>query len=213
MAKRWGSVAGTLLLMCLAPAAVMAANESMVTLTLGRQTPTGAFGNVGKSGSAAALSAGYRVTSWLAVGADAAYFRSLGVHDGENLIVNEPESSPPYKPDQITLAESWNITELGLYAKTYMYQRGRLSPYLRGGAGAYTLRWSEDVKSSSIGTTVGGNEQQSKFGVQAGGGFTFRINGGNTLGVESLVHCIFARDQKVSMWLTGVTLGFGPAVK
>lgn len=210
MAKRWGMVAGTLLIWCLAPPAVMAANESMVTLTLGRQTATGAFSDVAKGGSTAALSAGYRVNRWLAVGADAGYFRSLGKHDGENLTVLEPTTD---KYVQITLAENWSMTELGLYTKAYLFQRGRFSPYLRGGAGSYTVRWSEDVKYASAGTTVGGNEEQSKFGVQGGGGFTFRINGGNTIGAESVVHCIFARDQKVSLWLTGLTIGFGPAAK
>jgi hypothetical protein len=210
MAKRWSWVAGTVLLTCLVPAVVMAANESMVTLTLGRQTPTGMFGDVSKGGSSAALSAGYRVTRWLALGADAAYFRSLGEYDGADLTVYEPTTG---KNVEIFLAENWTITELGLYTKAYFYENGRFTSYLRGGMGAYTLHWSEDVKSSTGATTVKGNEEMSKFGVHGGGGFNIRINGGNTLGVESLVHSVFTRNAQVSMWMTGLTLGFGPAVK
>jgi opacity protein-like surface antigen len=210
MAKRWRVVAGTLLLMCLAPPMVMAANESMVTLTLGRQTPTGGFGDVAKNGSTAAFSAGYRVTPWLAMGADFGYFRALGMHDGEALTVWEPTTE---KNVDITLAENWSITEVGMYAKAYLYNRARVSPYLRGGAGAYTIRWSEDVKSATSGTTVGGSEEQSKFGVHGGAGLVLRISGGTTIGVESVVHCLFMRDSRVSMWLTGVSVGFGPAAK
>ena len=42
MSKRWMMVAGALLLLCAAPPAVMAAAESMVTVTLGSQAPRGA---------------------------------------------------------------------------------------------------------------------------------------------------------------------------
>lgn len=207
MAKRWRVVAGTLLLLCVAPPAVMAAAESMVTVTLGRQTATGSFGDVAKSGSCAALSAGYRVTKWLAMGADLGYFRSLGKHDGEALSAWEPTTR---KYVQITMAEDWNITEMGLYAKAFVFERGRLSPYLRGGAGAYSIRYSQDVKTASAGTTVGGNEQLSKFGVSGGGGVRYKVTGGTTVGLESVVHCVFARDTRLSLWLTGLTVGFGP---
>jgi hypothetical protein len=210
MVKRWRWVAGALLLGCLVPSMVLAANESMVTLTLGRQVPTGVFNDVSKGGSSASLSCGYRVAHWLALGADAAYFRSLGEYDGANLTVWEPSIN---KNVDITLAENWTITEFGVYARAYCYQRGRISAYFRGGTGAYTLHWSEDVKAASGASTVKGDEEQGKFGIHGGGGFNIRINGGNTIGLESLVHCIFTRDAKVSMWMTGATIGFGPVAK
>lgn len=208
MVKRWGLVACALpLLLCAAPQGARAAAESMVTVTLGKQTSTGAFGDVAKSGTTAGLSAGYRVTRWLAMGADFGYFRSLGRHDGENLTVLEPSTG---KDVNITLAENWTVTELGLYAKAFFFERGRISPYLRGGAGAYTIRYSQDVKSASAGTTVGGNEQSSDFGVSGGGGFRIKIGGGTTVGAESVVHCVFAKNLRASLWLTGLTVGFGP---
>lgn len=209
MVKRWGMVACALpLLLCAAPHSARAAAESMVTVTVGKQTTTGQFADVARGGTTAGLSAGYRVTKWLAMGADFGYFRSLGVHDGENLTILEPSTD---KLVNITLAENWTVTELGLYAKAFVFERGRFSPYLRGGMGAYSIRYSQDVKSASAGTTVGGNEQSSDFGVSGGGGIRFKISGGTTIGAESIVHCVFARDTRVSLWLTGLTVGFGPA--
>ncbi len=209
MVKRWGMVACALpLLLCAAPHGARAAAESMVTVTLGSQSATGAFSEVAKGGTTAGLSAGYRVTRWLAMGADFGYFRALGKHDGENLTVREPTTG---KDVAITLAENWTVTELGLYAKAFVFERGRISPYLRGGLGAYTIRYSQDVKAASAGTTVGGNEQSSDFGISGGAGVRLKVVGGTTVGAESVVHCVFAKDTRVSLWLTGLTVGFGPA--
>jgi hypothetical protein len=208
MSKRWGIVAGALLLLVAAPAAVMAAAESMVTLTLGHQAPTGAFADLAKSGSLAGLSAGYRVTRWLATGVDFAYMRGVGSHDRETFDIFEPSAN---KFVNITLAESWTITELGLYGKLFVLERGRLAPYLRAGAGTYTIRYSQDVSAASAGTTLGGSESASKFGVSGGGGLRYRIVGGTSVGVESLVHCVYTKHANVTSWTTGVTVGFGPA--
>ena len=207
MSKRLWMVAGALLLLCAAPTAVLAAAESVVTVTLGHQAPNGAFSDVAKSGSMVGLSAGYRVTRWLATGVDLTYFRALGVHDGEQFEYLEPSTG---RITSITLAENWSITELGLYAKAFVFERGRLAPYLRSGAGAYSVRYGQDVSASSAGTTVGGVEQESKFGVSAGVGVRYRIAGGTSLGLESLFHRIFARDSDVNLWTTGLTIGFGP---
>ena len=207
MSKRWWMVAGALLLLCAAPTAVMAAAESVVTVTLGQQSPNGGFGDVAKSGSLVGLSAGYRVTRWLAAGVDLSYFRSLGVHDGEEFEYREPSTG---RITVITLAENWSITALGLYAKTFVFERGRLAPYLRTGAGAYSVRYGQDVSASSAGTTVGGVEQQSKFGLNGGVGFRYRVVGGTSLGLEALYHRILARDLDVNLWTTGLTVGFGP---
>ena len=207
MSKRLWMVAGALLLLCAAPTAVMAAAESVVTVTLGQQSPNGAFGEVAKSGSMVGLSAGYRVTRWLAAGVDLTYFRSLGAHDGEQVEYREPSTG---RMTTITLAENWSITELGLYAKAFVFERGRLAPYLRSGAGAYSVRYGQDVSASSAGTTVGGVEQQSKFGVSAGAGFRYRVAGGTSLGLEALYHRLLARDTDVNLWTTGLTIGFGP---
>jgi hypothetical protein len=207
MSKRWVMVAGALLLPCAAPPAVMAAAESMVTVTLGQEAPTAAFGDVAKSGTMAGLSAGYRVTRWLATGVDLAYFRSVGAHDGDKFDVYEPSTN---KIVNVTLAENWTITELGLYAKAFLLERGRFSPYVRAGAGAYTIRYTQDVAASSAGTTVGGFDEVSKFGVSCGGGLRMRVVGGTSLGVEALVHRVSARQTAVSLWTIGLMVGFGP---
>jgi len=207
MSKQWVMVAGAMLLLCAAPAAVMAAAESMVTVTLGQQAPTGALGDVAKSGVMAGFSAGYRVTRWLATGVAVNYFKSPGSHDGDQFDIYEPSTE---KIVTITLAEDWTITELGLYGKAFVFERGRLAPYLRAGAGAYSIRYSQDVAASSSGTTVGGFDQGSKFGVSAGLGARLRVAGGTSLGVEALYHQIYARDTELSLWTTGLTIGFGP---
>jgi opacity protein-like surface antigen len=200
-------VTGALLLLCAAPPAVMAAAESIVTVTLGQQAPTGAFSDVAKSGVMAGMSAGYRVTRWLATGVDFTYFRSLGVHDGDAIDIFEPSTE---RRVSITLAENWTVTELGLYAKAFVLERGRLAPYVRAGAGGYSIRYSQDVSAASGGTTLGGAEQASKFGVSGGAGVRYRVVGGTSLGLEALYHRIFAKDTEVSLWTTGVTIGFGP---
>ncbi len=207
MSKRWMMVASALLLPCMAPQAVMAAAESMVTVTLGSQAPTGAFSDIAQSGMMAGMSAGYRVTRWLAAGVDYTYFNNLGVHDGDEIDIFEPSTE---RIVTITLAERWSITELGLYAKAFVFERGRFAPYLRAGAGTYSIRYSQDVSTASAGTTLGGVEQASKAGVNAGVGLRCRVVGGTSLGFEALYHRIYARDTEVSLWTTGVTIGFGP---
>lgn len=207
MSKRWWMVAGALLLLCAAPPAVMAAAESVVTVTLGHQSPTGPFGDVAQGGMAASVSGGYRVTPWLAVGAAFSYFKSPGAHDGEEFSIIEPSTE---KLVTITIDENWSVTELGLYGKVFLFERGRFSPYLRGGAGAYSLRYSQDVAAASAGTTVAGNEQANKFGVSGGAGVRMRVVAGTWIGIESLYHNIFARDMDVSLWTTGLIVGFGP---
>ena len=207
MSKRWMMVAGALLLLCAAPPAVMAAAESMVTVTLGSQAPRGAFSEVAKSGSMAGLSAGYRVVRWLATGVDYSYFRSPGTHNGEVMDILERSSG---RTVNITLVENWTVTELGLYAKAFVLERGRFAPYLRAGAGTYAIRYNQDVSAASATTTLGGTESKSKAGVNAGAGLRYRVVGGTTLGLEALYHRIYARDIKVNLWTTGVTVGFGP---
>lgn len=207
MSKRWWMVAGALLLLCTAPSAVQAAAESVVTVTLGHQSPTGSFGDVAQSGTMAAVSGGFRVAPWLAVGADFTYFKSPGTHDGEEFDIIDPNTE---KLVTITLDENWSITSLGLYGKVFLFERGRFSPYVRGGAGAYSLRYSQDVAAASAGTSVAGNEQANKFGVSGGAGVRMKIVGGTSIGIETLYHNIFARDTNVSLWTTGLIVGFGP---
>lgn len=207
MSKRWWMVAGALLLLCAAPSAVMAAAESVVTVTLGQQSPSGAFGDVAQSGMMASVSGGYRVAPWLAVGADFTFFRAPGIHDGKEFDTFEPSTE---KMVTITIDENWSVTELGLYGKVFMLERGRVSPYLRAGAGAYSLRYSQDVAAASAATTIEGNEQANKFGVNGGAGIRMRVFAGAWIGVESLYHNIFARDTEVSLWTTGLIVGFGP---
>ena len=182
-------------------------HESMVTVTLGSQAPHGAFSDLAKSGSMAGLSAGYRVTRWLATGVDFTYFRSPGTHDGDAIDIFEPSTQ---KIVSITLAENWTVTELGLYAKAFVLERGRFSPYLRVGAGAYSIRYSQDVSAASTTTTLGGSEQASKFGVSGGAGLRFRVVGGTSLGIETLYHGIIAKNARVNLLTTGLTIAFGP---
>jgi hypothetical protein len=209
MSKRWMMMAGALLSLCAAPQAVMAAAESMVTVTLGSQQPRGSFGDVAESGSMAGLSAGYRVTRWLAMGVDYSYFRSTGTHDGAVIdILEDPGTGESVI---VTLAENWTVTNLGLYAKAFVFERGRLAPYLRVGGGTYSMRYSQDVSAASVGTTLGGVEQASKAGVNAGAGLRYRVFGGTSLGFEVLCHSIYTERAKwMSLWTTGVTVGFGP---
>jgi opacity protein-like surface antigen len=207
MSKRWVMVAGALLLLCAAPSAVMAAAESMVTLTLGTQSPKGDFGKLAQSGSMAELSAGYRVTRWLATGVDFTYIQCKGAHDGKVVDIFEPSTE---RVVTVTLAENWTVTELGLYAKAFVFERGRFSPYLRTGAGTYTISYSQDVSAASAGTTLTGAERASKFGVSGGAGVRFRVVGGTSMGVEALYHRIFAKDKHVDLMTTGLTVAFGP---
>jgi hypothetical protein len=207
MSKRWWMVAGALVLLGAAPSAVMAAAESVVTVTLGRQSPAGSFSDVAEAGMMASVSAGYRVAPWLAVGADFTYCKAPGIHDGEEFDTIEPSTG---KLVTITMDENWSVTELGLYGKLFLLERGRFSPYLRGGAGAYNLRYSQDVAAASGTTTLAGNEQANKFGVSGGAGVRMRVVAGTWIGVESLYHNIFARDDNVSLWTTGLIVGFGP---
>ena len=207
MSKRWWMVAGALLLLCTAPSAVMAAAESVVTVTLGHQSPLGDFGDVAEPGMMAGVGAGYRVTPWLAVGADFTYFRAPGSHDGEAVDIIEPSTE---KLVTITIDENWSVTQLGLYGKAFLFERGRFSPYLRAGAGGYSLRYSQDVAAATAGTTVAGNEQANKFGVNGGGGIRMKVVSGTWIGIESVYHTVFARDTDVSLWTTGLIVGFGP---
>jgi hypothetical protein len=203
-------VAGALLLLCAAPTAALAVAESMVTLTLGNQSPSGPFGEVAKSGTMAGLNGGYRVTRWLESGVDIAYFHELGQRDGKVLTGREPSTDEIVT---LTLAESWTVTELGLYGKAYVFEHKSFSPYLRFGAGAYSVRYSVDVAAASGTTTAGGNEEQSKFGFSGGLGVRGRIFGDTSLGLEAVHHKIFAKDTDVSFTSIGVTLGFGSGGK
>lgn len=207
MSKRWWMVAGALLLPCAAPPAVMAAAGSVVTVTLGHQSPLGDFADVAEPGIMAGVSAGYRVAPWLAVGAEFTYLRAPGAHDGEEFDTFEPSTE---KLVTITMDENWSVTQLGLYGKAFLFERGRLSPYLRVGAGGYSLRYSQDVAAATAGTTVEGNEQANKFGVSGGAGVRMRLVGGTAIGIEALYHNIFARDTNVNLWTTGLTVCFGP---
>jgi len=207
MSKRWMMVAGALLLLCAAPSAVMAAAESMMTVTVGREVPHGTFSDLAESGSMAGLSAGYRVTRWLAAGVDFTYFRSTGTHDGADLDVLEPSTG---RNVAVTLAENWTLTEMGLYAKAFFLERGRFSPYLRAGAGAYSIRYSQDVSLAAATTTLGGSEQASHFGASGGGGVRFRVVGGTSVGFEVLYHRVFASNVDVNLLTTGLTAAFGP---
>jgi len=208
MSKRWMMVAGALLLLCVAPQAVMAAADGVVTITLGSQAPRGAFGDVAKSGSMAGLSAGYRTTRWLETGVNYNYFGSPGTDNGAT--INLPEDPGTGKPVTVTLAENWTITNLGLYARAFVFERGRFAPYLRAGAGTYSIRYSQDASTASAATTLGGIEQANKVGVHAGAGLRYQVLGGTCLGFEALYHRIYTRDIKVNLWTTGVTLEFGP---
>ncbi len=207
MSKRWVMVAGALLLLCSAPRAALAVAESMVTIKVGQQSPSGAFADIAKSGVMACLSGGYRVTRWMESGVDVAYFHQLGKRDGMNLTTTEPSTGELVN---LTLAESWTTTELGLFSRLFVYERKTIAPYLRVGVGAYTVRYTLDVANSSGTTTVGGNEQQSKFGLSGGLGVRGRIFGNTSLGVEALFHHVFAKDEaRVDLSTIGVTLGFG----
>jgi hypothetical protein len=207
MSKRWMMVAGALLWLCAAPQAAFAVAQSVVTVALGNQSPTGAFKDLAKSGVMAGLSAGYRVTPWLATGVDFCYLSSLGMHDGSVIDIFEPTTE---RVVTVTLSERWSITELGLYTRAFIFERGRLAPYLRAGAGAYSIRYSQDVSTASAGTTLGGVEQAGKAGLSAGVGFRYAVVGGTSIGAEVLYHHIFATNTDVSLWTTGFTIGFGP---
>jgi hypothetical protein len=207
MSKRWMIVAGALLLLCVAPPAVMAAAESMLTLTLGSQAPRGAFSDVAEPGSMVGLSAGYRVTRWLAMGADYNYFGSSGTHNGAVITIDDHGTG---KPSIITLVEHWAVTNLGLHARAFMFERGRFSPYLRVGAGTYSIRYSQDVSAASASTTLAGVEQVSKAGINGGAGLRYRLFGGTTIGFEAVYHEILAKNVRVNLLTTGVTVGFGP---
>jgi opacity protein-like surface antigen len=208
MSKRWVVMVAGVLLLCAAPQAVMAAAESMVTVTLGNQKPVGAFSEGAKSGVMAGMSAGYRVTRWLATGVAFNYFRSPGKRGGKDVDYIDPGTG---KRVLSTLAENWTVTELGLYAKAFVLERGRFAPYVRAGAGTYSIRYALDVSAASASTTLAGAESASKFGVSGGAGLRYRVFGGTSLGIEAVYHRILARDIEVNLWTTGVTVGFGPA--
>ncbi len=208
MSKRWVMVAGALLLLCAAPTAVMAAAESMMTLTMGSQSPRESFSEVAKSGSTVGLSAGYRALRWLATGVEFNYFRSQGSHNGSAITI--PLDPGTAKPVTVTLVENWTVTNLGMYAKAFFLERGRFSPYLRVGGGGYSIRYSQDVSAASAGTTLGGVEQASKGGVSAGAGLRYRVVGGTSLGFETVYHRIYAKNSNVDLMTTCVTFGFGP---
>jgi hypothetical protein len=175
---------------------------------VGSQTPRGAFGDLAESGSLAGMSAGYRVTRWLETGANFNYFGNPGAHNGA--VINIPNDPGTGRPVTVTLAENWSITNLGLYARVFVFERGRFAPYLRTGAGAYSIRYSQDVSAASAGTSLGGIEQASKPGVNGGMGLRYRVLGGTSLGFEVLCHSIYTdRAKWMSLWTTGVTVGFG----
>jgi hypothetical protein len=211
MSKRGMMVAGALLLLCAAPPAVMAAAESMVTVTLGSQRPRGAFSDVAGSGPMAGFGAGYRVNRWLATGVEYNYFANSGAHNGD--LIDILEDPGTLRAVSVTLAESWTVTEFGLFAKTFVLERGRFAPYVRAGAGTYSIRYSQDVSTASAGTTLGGVEQASKAGVNLGAGLHYRVLGGTSIGFEALYHRIYARKIKADLWTTGITVGFGSAAQ
>jgi hypothetical protein len=209
MSKRW-MVVGALALLCAAPTAALAGAESRVTLRLGSETPIGPFREVASSGAMAGLSAGFRAIPWLESGVDLGYFNSAGVQNGETYDLTEPTTQQPLT---VTLTEHWTITQFGLYSRAFIFERGRLGPYLRAGASTYTVRLSQDVQQSNVTTTLGGNEQASKFGLSAGLGVRYVVAGGTSIGVEAIYHHIFARSTDVSFTAIGATLGFGSISK
>ena len=210
MWMRWVMVAGALLLLCAAPTAALAVSESMVTVTLGSETPNGPFADFANSGVMAGLNGSYRVTRWLETGVDLAYFNSAGIRDGQSYVLIEPTTDDYV---EVMLAEKWTVTEFGLFARAFVFERGKLGSFLRAGAGTYTVRMTQDVAAASATTTLGGNEQAGKFGFSAGLGARYRIGGGTSLGIEALFHHIFAKDTDVSFTTVGATLGFGPGGK
>jgi hypothetical protein len=88
-------VAGALLLLCAVPTAALAVAESMVTVTLGSETPNGPFADIANSGVMAGLNGSYRVTRWLETGLDLAYFNSAGIRDGQSYVLLEPRPPRP----------------------------------------------------------------------------------------------------------------------
>jgi opacity protein-like surface antigen len=210
MLKRWMTMGGALLLLCAAPMAAQAGAESRVTLRLGSETPSGPFADVANGGVMAGLSAGFRMIPWLESGVDLGYYNSGSVRNGQTYTIIEPTTGNIVN---VTLAEHWTITQFGLYGRAFFFERGRFGPFLRAGAGTYTVRLSQDVQSSTATTTVGGNEQASKFGFNVGLGARYRVAGGTSLGVEAMYHHVFARDTDVSFSTVGATLGFGSISK
>jgi len=208
MSKRWILVAGALFALCAAPPVAMATGETTVTLKMGSAIPTGDFSGVATSGSTVGLAADYKVTKWLAAGVAMNYFRTIGSRNGDDITVIEPTTGNPVG---MTLSENWTLTGLSFFSKAYVLPRGRLAPYVRAGAGTYTVRYGLDVSSATATTTAGGNEQQTKFGLNGGAGIAYRIVGGTSLGLEGLYHMVFAQGTNVTVWTTGVTLGFGTA--
>jgi len=182
-------------------------HESMVTLSVGTQTPRGSFHEVAQAGSMVGLSAGYRAARKLALGVDCTYLRNPGVNDKRVVDIFDPGTQ---KVVNITLAESWAITRLGGYAKLYCFERGRWAPYLLAGAGTYSIRYAQDVSAASATTTVAGVEQVNKAGINAGAGLRGRVVGGTSLGFEAVYHQIIARNTRVNLMTTAVTIGFGP---
>ncbi len=219
MSKRWGVVAGALLLLCAAPVAAFAVAESMVTLTLGSGTPNGSFAEIASSGAMAGLNVGYRAIRRLEVGATIGYFSYASVRNGQQFSYIEPSTG---NLTTITMSEHFSVTELGVYGRLYQFERGRLGAYLQAGAGAYNVRFGQDVSASTGATLVGGNEQQNKFGFSGGMGARFRVSGGTYLGLEAVYHQILGkgrdalgseRNTPVSFTSIGATLGFGPSTK
>ncbi len=208
MSKCWTMVAGALLLLCLTAPLAWAAGETQVTLRLGSAVPTGNYKDLASSGSTAGLSADYKVNKWLASGLYFSYVRNTGSRNGRDITVTEPTTGNPVV---LTLAENWTVTGLGLFSKVYVLPRGKLAPYLRAGAGVYTVRYGLDVSAASATTTAGGTEQQSKFGLHGGAGVAYRVAGGFRLGVDALYHTVFMKDKdtNVSLFSIGVTLGLG----
>ena len=184
-------------------------HESMVTLTLGSEAPRDVYQKVADAGSMVGLSAGFRVTHWLAAGMDFSYMRNAGTHHGASLTV--PSDPSTGKPTTVTLVENWTITNLGAYARVFVAERGRFAPYVRLGVGDYSIRYSQDVSAATAATSLSGVEQASKPGISGGLGLRFRVLGGTSLGLEVVYHDIFLHDTRMNMLTTGVTLGFGPA--
>ena len=175
---------------------------------MGSQSPRGTFNEVAQSGSMVGLGAGYRASRMLALGVDCSYFGNPGVHDRSTVDIFDEGTG---RVVNVTLAENWSITSLGAYAKLFCFERGRLTPFLRAGVGAYSIRYSQDVRASSATTTVAGFEQANKTGINAGAGVRYRVLAGTTLGIEAVYHQILARDTRVNLLTTGITVGFGPA--
>ena len=149
--------------------------------------PTGDYHDLGKAGYNLGLRVDYMATPELAVGADLGYSRN------------------DFSSDFVTLLElfsggtaegHYTIMQYTAHATALLSPGQKVRPYFTAGAGVYNFKAS--VTASALGTSVSGEDGETKGGVNGTVGMLIEAGTSAHVGIEASYHDIFTSGSSVT---------------